>query len=238
MRQEVLAIATAATMLFGANGAFATSNHHNNDIHVDNSNKNINVNNNSNTNNNTNTNTNTNTNYNNSSAEASSSANAQSTSSATATATGGNSDAQGGNASTSTSVSIRGDDAAASSAAPVYLTSSNDTCMGSTGIGGQGMTFGFSVGTTWTDKNCIMLKNSREMKNQGHDKAAKARLCMDEDNAIAFELAGTPCPPKLKSSQNAVATIKSWQDSAAADAKSKEQTAFLKAETVGPDSTE
>lgn len=101
------------------------------------------------------------------------------------------------------SVSIGGDEAAASSAAPVFLTTSNDTCMGSSGIGGQGMNFGFSIGTTWTDSNCIMLKNARELKVQGHEKAAKARLCMDADNAKAFELAGEPCPQSLKTAQDA-----------------------------------
>lgn len=76
------------------------------------------------------------------------------------------------------------------------LTSSNDTCMGSTSVGGQGVGFGLSVGTTWTDKNCILLKNSREMWNQQHPKAAFARLCMDDANREAFETAGDPCPVK------------------------------------------
>ncbi len=96
------------------------------------------------------------------------------------------------------------------------------------------MTFGFSVGTTWTDKNCVMLKNSREMKNQGHDKAAMARLCMDEDNAIAFELAGTPCPRKLKSTQNAVATINGWKQDAKKGEKTGDRTALL---TAGGDTS-
>ena len=53
-----------------------------------------------------------------------------------------------------------------------------------------------------------MLKNARELKVQGHEKAAKARLCMDSDNAMAFELAGEPCPRALKTSQAAVAAIR------------------------------
>jgi hypothetical protein len=238
MRQEVLVLATAAAVLLTAGGAYAGSTHHNNYIDVDNSNTVTNNNNSTNNTDNTNNNTNTNTNNNNSNADASSSADAQSTSSATATATGGSATSEGGDSNSSTSVSIDGDDNPASSAAPVYLTSSNDTCMGSTGIGGQGMTFGFSIGTTWTDNNCIMLKNSREMKNQGHDKAAKARLCMDEDNAVAFELAGTPCPRKLKSAQNAIAKIKYWNENDGATAQVEGQTAFLKAGTAASDSEE
>jgi len=168
---------------------------------------NINVENNT-TNNTVNTNTSTNTNSNNSTAVSTSSANAQATSAAFAAATGGDAAAQGGTSSASTSVSVGGDDNPASSAAPVVLTTSNDTCMGSSGAGGQGMLFGFSVGSTWTDKNCVMLKNAREMQSQGYHRAARMRLCMDEDNAIAFAAAGDPCPSAMKTAQNAAAMMK------------------------------
>lgn len=168
----------------GMNNNFNNVTNNNNNT-IANTNTNTNTNNNTNNNTNTNTNTNNNTNNNDSNASSNSSGN-------------------------STSVSVGGDEAAASSAAPVYLTSSNDTCMGSSGIGGQGMSFGFSLGTTWTDSNCIMLKNARELKSQGHEKAAKARLCMDDDNAMAFELAGEPCPRALQSSQAAVAKIRDY----------------------------
>lgn len=265
MRQKALALVASTAVLLAAAGALAhhqeghnppglQNGPHNTTVNIENeaevefTNTNTNnINNSSNltntnniTNNNTNTNTNTNTNNNtNTNTNTSqSNSNATSTSNATASATGGNADAQGGNASTSTSVSIEGDENPASSAAPVYLTSSNDTCMGSTGIGGQGMTFGFSVGTTWTDNNCIMLKNSREMKNQGHDKAAKARLCMDEDNAIAFELAGTPCPRKLKSTQNAVAKINFWNETANDAKQAGDQTAFATSAPTSYESVE
>lgn len=74
------------------------------------------------------------------------------------------------------------------------ITSSNDTCMGSTSIGGSAVSFGFSAGTTWTDDNCVMLKNSREMWNMGFKGAALARLCMDGLNKEAFEATGINCP--------------------------------------------
>lgn len=74
------------------------------------------------------------------------------------------------------------------------LTSSNDTCMGSTSIGGSAVSFGFSAGTTWTDENCVMLKNAREIWNMGFKGAALARLCMDKRNREAFELTGINCP--------------------------------------------
>jgi hypothetical protein len=116
-------------------------------------------------------------------------------------------DSDGGEGS-SVSVAADGGEAAASGAAGVYVTTSDDTCMGSSGVGGQGNTFGFSVGSTWTDSNCIMLKNARELQAQGHHKAARARLCMDEDNAMAFELAGQPCPRQLASTQAVLAELR------------------------------
>jgi hypothetical protein len=85
-------------------------------------------------------------------------------------------------------------EAAASSAGSINLTSSNDTCMGSTGVGGQGMSFGFSIGSTWTDENCVRRLDARELYMYGHKRAAKARLCMDDSIAESFRLAGDPCP--------------------------------------------
>jgi hypothetical protein len=48
----------------------------------------------------------------------------------------------------------------ASSAIGPALTGSNDTCMGSTSVGAAGLAFGVSFGSTYTDDNCMMLKNS------------------------------------------------------------------------------
>lgn len=221
----------------GGNWGTYNDNYNNNKNYNDNYNNNNNVNENNinNTNKNKNINDNSsknkNINNNNSTAKAKSNANANansnSTSNANSNATGGDATATatGGSATSSaaggdggegggggnSNVNVEGDDVAASSAAPIALTTSNDTCMGSTGLGVQGMQFGFSIGSTWTDSNCIMLKNSRELKMQGHNKAAKARLCMDSDNAMAFELAGEPCPRALKSTQAAIATLGEWK---------------------------
>lgn len=99
---------------------------------------------------------------------------------------------------------------AASGAAPIFLDTGDDVCMGSGGLGVQSVDVGVSLGSTWRDENCVMLKNARELKNQGYDKAAKARLCMNEDNALAFELAGEPCPRALPSTQAALERIRAW----------------------------
>jgi len=74
------------------------------------------------------------------------------------------------------------------------LSSSNDTCMGSTSAGGSGPGFSIGIGTTWTDGNCKMLKNSREMWNMGFRAAAVALLCTDAANKDALELTGYKCP--------------------------------------------
>lgn len=76
------------------------------------------------------------------------------------------------------------------------LTSSNDTCMGSTSVGASAVSFGFSVGSSWTDNNCLMLKNAREIWNMGFKGAALARLCMDSLNREALESTGVHCPER------------------------------------------
>src|SRR5271168_3606170 len=79
---------------------------------------------------------------------------------------------------------------AANSAFAPALTSSNDTCMGSSSLGATGMSFGVALGSTWTDKNCMMLKNSREEWNMGQHIAAIALLCTDDDIRYSISVSG------------------------------------------------
>ncbi len=74
------------------------------------------------------------------------------------------------------------------------LTSSNDTCMGSASGSANGPGFGISVGKTYTDDNCVLLKNSRELWNMGMKAAALARMCMDAINRDSLEMTGFECP--------------------------------------------
>lgn len=83
-----------------------------------------------------------------------------------------------------------------STAVAPALASSNDTCMGSSSLGGSAVAFSFSVGSTWVDENCVMLKNAREIWNMGFKGAALARLCMDPLNKEALEATGIKCPPR------------------------------------------
>jgi hypothetical protein len=78
------------------------------------------------------------------------------------------------------------------------LTSSNDTCMGSASGSANGPGFGISIGKTYTDENCVRLKNSRELWNMGMKAASLALMCKDADNREALELTGFECPQTTK----------------------------------------
>lgn len=91
------------------------------------------------------------------------------------------------------------------------LTSSNDTCMGSVSVGGSGPGFSIGVGTTYTDGNCVMLKNSRELWNMGMKAASLALMCTDKANREALEITGFECPQttaakKAEAAKTATAT--------------------------------
>ena len=57
------------------------------------------------------------------------------------------------------------------------LTTSNDTCMGSSSIGGSGAGFGVSVGSAWTDHGCTARADARVLFNMGLKDEAILRLC-------------------------------------------------------------
>jgi hypothetical protein len=77
------------------------------------------------------------------------------------------------------------------------LTTSNDTCMGSTSASANGPGVGISFGTTWTDEHCKRLKMSRELWNKGMKAASLAMDCMDAAAMAAMEMTGTKCPQSM-----------------------------------------
>lgn len=77
-------------------------------------------------------------------------------------------------------------------APPIIAT--EDTCMGSSTVGGQSMTFGVSVGVVWQDDNCRRIKNARQLAAMGYRRAAVQLLCVDDEVRAAMSAAGTPCP--------------------------------------------
>lgn len=88
------------------------------------------------------------------------------------------------------------------------LVSSNDTCMGSVSGSLNVAGFGGSLGTTYKDVNCVMLKNSRELWNMGMRGAALARMCMDSENKEALEITGFVCPQTEREKARAVEAAK------------------------------
>lgn len=112
----------------------------------------------------------------------------------------GNVTAEGSSASTAnannSTVTVEGDNYRRNPVHTAYsapLVAGSDTCMGSTTMGAQSSVFGISFGSTWTDKNCVRLKNSRELVELGHKDAAVQLLCTDKEVKAAMRAAGTPC---------------------------------------------
>lgn len=124
-------------------------------------------------------------------------------------ASNSNSNANSGNNSAQ-AVTVQGDhyEAARIPVATAYaapLVAGTGTCMGSTTVGGQGMTIGISVGSTWEDHGCTMRSNAATLYSLGQQKAAVALLCQDKSIAQAMKAAGTTCPGSESKAAPAVA---------------------------------
>ena len=85
------------------------------------------------------------------------------------------------------------------------LTTSNDTCMGSTSASANAAGFGVSFGSTWTDDHCKRLKMSRELWNKGMKAASLAIDCMDPGARSALEMTGTKCPQSMTAEERKAA---------------------------------
>lgn len=127
------------------------------------------------------------------------------------TANGGNAKASGGNSrndnassaqgnTTNTNVAVAGDQvtyqAARIPVSTAYAPPIAPTalCMGSSSAGGTGMTFGFSIGTSWTDSNCMLLEQVRTVAVVLADKeTAATMMCSVEAYRDAREKSGKPC---------------------------------------------
>ena len=77
-----------------------------------------------------------------------------------------------------------------SSAFAPALTSTGDTCMGSTTGAVSSAIIGIALGSTYKDDDCNTRKDSRELWNMGQRSAAMARTCMNPLNREAMELSG------------------------------------------------
>jgi hypothetical protein len=72
--------------------------------------------------------------------------------------------------------------------------SNSDLC--TIGVAGavQTQILGISAGTTFTEENCIRLKNAKVMYDMGMKVAAVSVMCQDKKVFAAMMHAGTPCP--------------------------------------------
>ena len=104
-----------------------------------------------------------------------------------------------GDQANSQSVTVEGDnyeapDIPVASAYAPGLAVGSDTCMGSSSMGFQGMTFGVSFGTSWLDHDCVRRKDARELHHMGLTMPAVARMCQNPDNQKALNDANVLCP--------------------------------------------
>ena len=82
-----------------------------------------------------------------------------------------------------------------SAISPQFSAGSNsDSC--TIGVAGavQTQILGISAGTTYTEDNCIRLKNAKVMYDMGMKVAAVSTMCQDRRVFDAMWNAGTPCP--------------------------------------------
>jgi len=82
-----------------------------------------------------------------------------------------------------------------SAIAPQFSSGNNsDLCtIGATGAV-QTQILGISVGSTFTEENCIRLKNAKTLYDMGMKVAAVSVMCQDKKVFDAMMNAGTPCP--------------------------------------------
>jgi len=72
--------------------------------------------------------------------------------------------------------------------------SNSDLC--TIGVAGavQTQILGISAGTTFTEENCLRLKNAKTLYDMGMKVAAVSVMCQDKNVFDAMMMAGTPCP--------------------------------------------
>lgn len=71
------------------------------------------------------------------------------------------------------------------------LAAGQDTCMGSSSAGGQGVGLGLSFGSTWTDEECVRRKNAAFLNTLGRRDLALAIIAQSPSVASAIEAVGS-----------------------------------------------
>ena len=86
---------------------------------------------------------------------------------------------------------------------PSVVVNNSDVCKTAVAGAVQTQILGVAGGTTIKDLNCERLKLSRALYGMGMKVAAVIMLCQDPRVFNSMEIAGTPCPYKGKSGQDA-----------------------------------
>ena len=81
-----------------------------------------------------------------------------------------------------------------SAIAPQFGGSNSYLCTISSSGSVQTQILGLSVGTTYTEQNCLRLKKAQKVYMFGMKVAAVSVMCQDPDVWAAMMSAGTPCP--------------------------------------------
>jgi hypothetical protein len=84
------------------------------------------------------------------------------------------------------------------SAISPQFSAGNNSDLCTIGVAGavQTQILGISAGTTFTEENCIRLKNAKTLYDMGMKVAAVSVMCQDQKVFDAMMNAGTPCPYK------------------------------------------
>ena len=111
--------------------------------------------------------------------------------------------------------------------------SNSDLC--TIGVAGavQTQILGISAGMTYTEENCIRLKNAKTLYDMGMKVAAVSTMCQDEKVFDAMMMAGTPCPYEGKIGAAAKIGWDSHEESKREKLTAKEKMDVKKTATTG-----
>ena len=89
----------------------------------------------------------------------------------------------------------------------------NDLCTVGASGAVQTQILGISVGSTFTEENCLRLKNAKFLYDSGMKVASVSLMCQDQKVFDAMMMAGTPCPYDGKIGSEAKLAWQSHTDS-------------------------
>lgn len=121
-----------------------------------------------------------------------------------------------------------------SAISPQFSSGSNsDLC--TIGVAGavQTQILGISAGMTFTEENCIRLKNAKTLYDMGMKVAAVSTMCQDENVFDAMMMAGTPCPYEGKIGAEAKIGWESHEETLRAKHGAEEKTNVKETVTTG-----